>query len=273
MEIGINTYGLSKCLYEDFDGTLKKLKEAGITAIEPMIVFTENGKSQEALEAYREAEKQKMTGGHWPIWMAGEKMQLLRDAGFKIRSIHMIGPGWKEPMLNQSIDFAKEQGVRYIIINPNETSIEHAKKEFAFLPEAVKRMKENGIELMIHNHETDMQDENGRCALDYFMEMIPELCVELDVGWIKFVGKDCIKVIRQYKDRIRILHFKDVCEEAAPEIRSTCFRAVGEGSIPLADILKEAKHMNLDEVGYVIDQDDSLGDMLRDIYVSAKNLK
>lgn len=273
MEIGINTYGLSKCLFDDFDGTLEKLKEAGITAIEPMIVFTGNGKSKEALAAYKEAEKTKMTGGHWPVWMAGEKMQRIRDAGFKIRSIHMIGPGWKEPMLEESIAFAKEQGLKYIIINPNETSIEHAKKEFAFFPEAVKRMKENGIELMIHNHETDMQDDNGHCALDYFMETIPELCVELDVGWVKFVGKDCIEVIRQYKDRIRILHFKDICKEAAPGIRSTCFRAVGEGCIPLADILKEAQDMDLDEVGYVIDQDGSLGDMMRDISVGAKNLK
>lgn len=70
MKIGINTYGLSKSLFDDFDGTLKKLKEAGITAIEPMIVFMENEKSAEALIAYKEAKKTKMTGGHWPSWMA-----------------------------------------------------------------------------------------------------------------------------------------------------------------------------------------------------------
>lgn len=273
MQIGINTYGLSKCLLKDFNGTLEKLKDAGITAIEPMIVFSENEKSKEALEAYKEAEKKQMTGGAWPRWMAGEKMQNIRDAGFQIRSVHMIGPGWKEPLLNQAISFAKEQGLKYFVLSPNETSIERAKEEFVSLQAAAKKMKENGVELLIHNHETELQDNNGSCVLDYLMETIPELRVQLDVGWIKFVRRDCIEIMKQYKDRIRIIHFKDVCEDASPETRSTCFRAIGEGSIPLADILKESKDMDLDEVGYVIDQDGSLGDMMRDVYVGVQNIK
>ena len=94
----------------------------------------------------------------------------------------------------------------------------------------------------------------------------------MDVGWVKFAGKDCIEFMRKYKERIRILHFKDVCEGASSKTRSTCFTAVGEGSIPLADILKVAENLELDEVGYGIDQDGSLGDMMRDVSIGAQNL-
>lgn len=273
MKIGINTYGLSKCLLKDFNGTLEKLKEAGITAIEPMIVFSENEKSKEALEAYEEAKRMQMTGGAWPRWMADEKMQVIRDAGFQIRSVHMLGPGWKEPLLGQAIAFAKEQKLSYYVVSPNETSIERAKTEFAELQTAARKMKENGVELLIHNHETEMQEDDGSCVFDFLMETIPELRIELDVGWVKFAGRDCIEIMKQYRDRIRIIHFKDICEGASPENRSTCFTAIGEGSIPLVDILSEANQLDLDEVGYVIDQDGSLGDILRDAHVGADHLK
>ena len=39
MKIGVNTFGIGKLLREDFSGTLKELREAGITAIEPMVLF------------------------------------------------------------------------------------------------------------------------------------------------------------------------------------------------------------------------------------------
>ena len=35
MKIGVNTFGIGKLLREDFSGTLKELREAGITTIEP----------------------------------------------------------------------------------------------------------------------------------------------------------------------------------------------------------------------------------------------
>ena len=47
----------------------------------------------------------------------------------------------------------------------------------------------------------------------------------------------------------------------------------GEGSLPLAEIMEEAENLDLDEFGYVIDQDNSMGDILRDAKVSVENVK
>ncbi|HHV12612.1 MAG TPA: hypothetical protein GXX75_20260 [Clostridiales bacterium] len=40
---------------------------------------------------------------------------------------------------------------------------------------------------------------------------------------------------------------------------------MGEGSIPLKEIMEEAKNCSLSEYAIIIDQDDSLGDMMADL--------
>ena len=53
MKIGVNTFGIGKLLREDFSGTLMKLREAGITAIEPMVLFAgKEGGLADRLSAY-----------------------------------------------------------------------------------------------------------------------------------------------------------------------------------------------------------------------------
>ena len=79
--------------------------------------------------------------------------------------------------------------------------------------------------------------------------------------------------MRQYQDRIRIIHFKDITEDACQENREHCFTAIGEGAIPLKEIIEEAgKLPALYETGYVIDQDRSETDILRDTKASVMNI-
>lgn len=272
MKIGINTYGVSKNLTKDFQGTLKELKEIGITSLEPILVFVENVNSPESIAAHKEAEKNGMTGGHWQLEEAKKKFYEAHELGFEIRSAQMFGPGWKEPFLEKAIIFAKEQGIRYYVLNLNMERIEDAEKTLEPLQYALEKMKKQGIELLIHNHETEWKEDQESCVFEFLMEKLPALNVELDVGWVKFAGRDCIDVIKKHKDRIRILHFKDICEGASRKNRNTCFTAVGEGTIPLREILEVSNELELDKVGYILDQDNSLGDMMHDIRVGVKNL-
>ena len=99
------------------------------------------------------------------------------------------------------------------------------------------------------------------------------LKLELDVGWAKFAGASVVGLMKKYRDRIELLHFKDIREDACPENRSTCFTAVGEGSIPLKDILKEAKNCPIAEHGIIIDQDDSPTDILDDIKRGVEHIR
>lgn len=273
IRFGINTFGLSRVLLEDFNGTLGKLKEYGYEAIEPMVVFMENEDSEEGRAEYLRNEKLGMTGGCWPLGMAGKKFGKLRAQGMVIRSVHMFGPGWREPFLDKAIAFAKEQGFQYFVVSLNESSIDVVKGYLDELKYAVKKFKENGLELLLHNHETEWTECDGNSVFEFLLEEVPEVRVELDLGWCKFMKRDCLEIMKKYRSRIRILHFKDIREDASVEIRDNCMTAVGEGSLPLAEIMEEAENLDLDEFGYVIDQDNSVGDILRDAKVSVENVK
>lgn len=55
--------------------------------------------------------------------------------------------------------------------------------------------------------------------------------------------------------------------------REHCFTAIGEGAIPLQEIIQEAEHLpQLYEIGYVIDQDRSETDILQDTKASVMNI-
>ena len=273
MEIGVNTFGIAKLLKEDFNGTLQRLSEIGITSIEPMVLFAgKEGGLTERLAVYTTA-KLDIAGGTWPLSVADGKFAAIRSAGFSIRSAHMAGPGWKQANIDRAIAFAKEQGIRYYVVSFNKAQISEVAPQVAELRLAARKFRENGIWLLMHNHEVEWTECGGESVFSFLMDTVPDLGVELDLGWTKYAGKDCVEVMRKYRDRIRILHFKDVREGADARTRATCYTAVGEGSIPLADILKEAKNMDLDEVGFILDQDASLGSILEDIRISVENIR
>lgn len=273
MEIGVNTFGISKQLREDFYGTLRAIWKAGATAIEPMVLFAgKEGSVMEKVASYSTA-RMDIAGGIWTLPAAREKFPLIRAAGFEIRSVHMVGPGWKKPYIEDAVAFAKEQKFSYYVVSFNEASVAGIAKQVAEIRQAARIFKEHGITLLLHNHEGEWTDCEGETVFSFLMDTVPDLFVELDLGWTKFAGVDCVDVMRRYRNRIRILHFKDIREGANERTRDTCFTAVGEGSLPLTEILREARELPLDETGFVLDQDASLGNILQDIYISVKNIR
>lgn len=78
---------------------------------------------------------------------------------------------------------------------------------------------------------------------------------------------------KKYQDRIVLLHLKDIVKDAGIHNRDNCFMAVGNGVIPLKEILEAAKSCALDEKGIIIDQDNSFGNILDDIAAGVKNIE
>lgn len=129
MKIGVNTFGIGKLLREDFSGTLKELREAGITAIEPMVLFMgKEGGLAERLSTYTMS-RIDQAAGVWPVASAGEMFDAVRAEGFAIRSVHMAGPGWKRNCIDRAIAFAKEQDIAYYVLSFNQSSVTEMAKE------------------------------------------------------------------------------------------------------------------------------------------------
>lgn len=277
MNIGVNFFGPKFKLYEDFDGTLARLKRDGFTAAEICIAFAGGGEPPKELNLSIPPEViAAMAGGIWPLEQAAERLAAVRAAGLTVESTHIMlgfhtGPEELRGVLPSLLEFGKANSISCYVISLMK-GLAGAKALAPAVAEVAEALREAGITLLYHNHEMELEPEDGTTALDHLMEHCPALKLELDVGWAKFAGADPVKLMKKYRDRMAIVHFKDIRPDASPATRDSCFTAVGEGSIPLAAIMAEAANCPLIPHGLIIDQDDSPTDIMDDLALGRKNI-
>ena len=275
MNIGVNTFGPKAKLYFDFDGTIEKLKASGITSIEPCIVFSENLEPPKEFDIPPEV-LQIMSGGIWPCEAAAERLAHIRAMGLETVSVHLFGDNSSpESFLSaipRAIAFGKANGIRCYVLSLME-GCEGMKTFAPVVKQASEALAEAGIMLAYHNHEAEFEAVGGQTALDYLLEACPLLKLELDVGWVTFAGVDPLELLQKYRDRIVLLHLKDIKPDACAENRASCFTAVGEGAVALGPVLQAAKDCAIIEHGIIIDQDDSETDILDDIAIGIQNTR
>lgn len=74
-----------------------------------------------------------------------------------------------------------------------------------------KMCKENGIQLMYHNHDFEFVTVSGMYGLDFLYDAVcPKLLKpEIDTCWVKYAGEDPAAYVRKYAGRVDVLHLKD----------------------------------------------------------------
>lgn len=276
IEVGVNTFGLGKLLAQDFEGTVSQLKEAGFTAIEPLVVFPQALGMPESMLTQRLSASGQL-GVFWPAGLAEQRIAYLREAGFRVEGIHLglVGmvPGGLKQVIGHAAEFAKKTGLSYIVHSPKKSTVKEMEAEAEGFRAAQQVLKPYGIEILFHCHYQEFESDEETTPFAWLMQEIPELKTELDVGWVQFAGMDVMEVMRVYKERIAIIHFKDLTPDACSDNIKNCFAAVGEGTLPFADIMEFSETMNLSYTGYIIDQDNSRGDMIRDLSTGAANIR
>ena len=270
MKIGVNTYGLSSALSGESEQIWDELKTMGVSAIEPWFFF---GSDDLQLKHSDWMEK---TG--FIFWKdAARRIVEIRSHGLKVQGGHfasteLLGEG-RDLVAEQMVRLAKECGLKYYCLSLMVSAIQEAEKYIPALRYIAEKLAEEGIELLYHNHESELVDDSNDTVLAYFLREIPAMKLELDVGWVFYAGKDPVEIMRLYREKLRIIHFKDITSDACQENREHCFTAIGEGAIPLQEIIQEAEHLpQLYEIGYVIDQDRSETDILQDTKASVMNI-
>ena len=277
MNIGVNFFGPKFELYRDFDGTLEALKDRGFTSAEICVAFAGGGEPPKELNLQLPPEVlAAMKGGIWNREVAERRLQAVRAHGLAVISAHiMLGFSFEPQLLIDLLPelaaFGRENQISYFVLSPMK-GLAEMKPLVPALRQLSDGLAQAGISLVIHNQETECIVEDGTTALDYVLEQCPELKLELDVGWAKFAGADPVELMKKYRERLVLLHFKDIRADASPATRHTCCTAVGEGSIPLKEILAEAKNCPIAHHGLIIDQDDSPTDILADLAIGVANI-
>ena len=189
-KVGLQLYSIRDAMEKDMDDALGKVKAMGYDYVEFAGYF---GKSAEEVKA------------------------LLDKHGLECVSVHQA-PSlfWEEGQ--PAIDFLKTIGAKYCAIpwytvDEYKNNWDETMRKFT---ELGKTMKENGIQLMYHNHDFEFQKIDGETIIDRMYATIPNdlLKPQFDTCWIHYAGYDPSEYLRKYTGKIEVVHLKDfVCEK------------------------------------------------------------
>lgn len=120
--------------------------------------------------------------------------------------------------------------------------------------EVCEKLKENDLIFAYHNHAFEFMKIDGRFAYDILLENVKSdnFKLILDVYWLAYAGINPAKFIREHKDNIACIHFKDL---AVLEGSKITFSEVGFGNLDWNDIISACEECNIEHI--LVEQDSS----------------
>lgn len=267
-KIGLQLFSIRDAMEKDMDAALKTVKDMGYDYVEFAGYF---GKSSAEVKA------------------------ILDKYDLKCISVHQTPDLFFEEG-QKAFDYLKEIGAQYSAIpwysvDSFKNDWDGTMKKFT---ELGKLMKENGIQLLYHNHDFEFEKIDGEFILDKMYSTIPNelLQPQFDVCWVHYAGNNPAEYISKYSGKTKVLHLKDfVCKslgggpvyalidkdggdakKASKEDYGFEFRPVGYGIQDFHAILEAAENIGIEYV--IVEQDASPnGTPLEDAKKSREYLK
>lgn len=226
-QIGLQLYSLRNQFKTDVPGTLAKIKDWKITAIEG--------------------------GGTYGLPI-DEYKKLLQQNNLQMIS---YGASFEELQNNPQVvaDNAKTFGSKFIMCawvpHTDGFTMDDLKKAIAVFNAAGKILKKNGLQFCYHPHGYEFGPYKNGTMFDYLVKNTDARYVnfEMDVFWVKHPGQDPVVLLKKYPTRFLLLHLKDRKPgtegnqegHAADETNVV----LGQGDVGIAAIMKEAKKIGI----------------------------
>lgn len=192
---------------------------------------------------------------------AEELSEYLKEIGLIPISSHQSLENLKSH-LEEMILYHKALGVPYIACAYAPTSTaEEVENLLSILNNAKEVIKENGMELLYHNHSNEfIKLPDGRLPIELIRETVR---LELDTYWVFNAGVEPCAYIKNHSENIALLHLKDGDFEGHP-------LALGEGYNNIKGILAMAE--NIGHKQFIVENDFPVPDGLSDIERSMSHL-
>jgi sugar phosphate isomerase/epimerase len=226
-QIAIQLYTLRNEASNDLHGTLQRLAQIG----------------------YKDVELAGMYG-----YSAAQFRAMLDDAQLRAVSAH-IPIGEFEERLDKVVEDGQTLGLDWIVIPwigedlRNEKTLRQLGEKMTVWGSAIQGA---GMKFGYHNHnfEFDNRTANGETLWEMLVKETDPATVsfELDAYWAMRGGFDPANLLREYADRIGLLHLKDANKE--DPTRDTPF---GDGALDWGAILAAARAANV--AWYIVEQD------------------
>lgn len=250
-KVGLQLYSIRDRMTEDMDAALKAVKEMGYDYVEFAGFY-----------------------GH----TAEEVKAILDKYELTAISVHQpIDPFLEDP--DGIIEYFKTVGVKFAVIPWYEVEkfkgTEGWEKTVASFTAYGKALRENGIQLLYHNHDFEFNKFEEKYLLDWLYEEIPAECLQpqIDTCWVHYAGEDPAEYMRKYSGRLEVLHLKDFeCEKLgsghvyaliddngeekekpSKEEAGFRFRPLGQGIQNFVEILAAAEETGVEYI--IVEQD------------------
>jgi sugar phosphate isomerase/epimerase len=225
--IGLELYSLRDYLKTDISGTLKYVKDLGITEVE--------------------------VAGFPKEMSSAEIKMAIDEAGLQSKSA-LMGFEDFDTDIEKIIADAKVLGVRYVGMawiphRQNQFGLKESDKAIEVFNRAGERLAQEGMHLFYHGHgyEFKQMDDGSGTYFDYIVRSTNPVNVsyECDVYWAFHGGQDPTLLLRKYPGRFVALHLKDMAYgqstgEYSGGTPLTSDVALGTGQINFTPIMRAA---------------------------------
>lgn len=117
-----------------------------------------------------------------------------------------------------------------------------------------------GLRLHYHNHDQEFADTEQGTAFHVLAELTDDLLFEFDAGWALAAGIDPVDMLRQYGDRITLVHAKDVALDDGPvsavDFEPEDLPPLGEGDLDVEAVVDAAREIDAEWLIYESDEPD-----------------
>lgn len=166
--------------------------------------------------------------------------------------------------IGQVIEDYKILGTKNIVIPYTEMKDKASyEKMLPQIRKAVDSLTKAGYKVFYHNHANEFQAFDDLYVIEHLLKDIPEIRLEFDIYWATFAKVDAISFLEKYKDRIDLIHAKDmIITDNGPH-----FESVGKGVINYSEVYSIMKS------GWIVENDKPLNDPLANVEDSIKFIK
>lgn len=272
VKIGCPAFILRDLLYEDFEGTIKRVGKIGFDGIELIGFFghpaeeIRNICAENGLEPFgcfvllkdllcEDAKEDGRDRGR------PEQQEDLRSL---MNAMKAVGSSPDE-----KFSYIKRIGCSYISLGIGGTQ---TPEDFADqVNRAALYAEKYGLTLQYHNHGQEYVKKDGVYLMDRILEVCPgQMLFEPDVGWMGIAGCGAVEGIRRYTGRIRVIHMKDYSRKSREEF---LFRPTGFGSMNWTPVIQYCEE-HIRPEWYVCDHDKAYdGDIFEELELSYLFLK
>jgi len=241
-QIGLQLYSVRDEMAKDPLACLEQIAKIGYTELEAA------GYNDETFYGFEPAEFRSM----------------VEDLGMRLVASHV---SFNKYNMGKVLEAHREAGIKYLVwpwLSQEQRSDLGSYRDIAGKCNTIGKMcKDNNMKFGYHNHDFEFQEMEGKIPFDVLLdETDPDLvCMELDLYWITYAGKNPKAYFEKYPGRFELWHVKDMAGDGSREMTE-----VGSGMIDYEELFGMASVSGMKE--FFVEQDTIKGNVFESVQTS-----